>query len=527
MKILIKNGTILNGLGGAEQKGDILIENEIIKKIETEKPLKEKADKIIDATNYFVCPGFIDINNESDHYLTLFNYPEQESALFQGITTIIIGNNGCSMAPVFKESLETLRKWSSLKININWQAMNDFFSQMKKTRPFVNIASLVGHSTIKRGITDDEFRDLIDEELEQLKNLIDKSLIEGAAGISCGLKYIHNSQVSFAELLILAQLAKRHNKVLFLQLRDQKNDLISSVEEIESLTETLGIENCPKIEITHFYAYKENIDELWQAVFLIQKLKERGLDINFDLLPFTLINNPMYLYFPDWFRYGSLKTMINNLKNKNIVKRIFDDFKQNKYDFSKMIISSNQNNIPFINGKSIAYLAKEREITPEEMFVEIFRMTNGEAVVLSDDLSLPETLGLMESNLSIISTHNPTLNYHNFDFLPHPASFNTFPRFLAFVKENKISISFSQAIRKITFEPALKLKLNKRGLILKNYFADVVIFNPDEITSDFNFSNINQKPKGIKFVIVNGEIIVDNGNLNKIPNGRILEISKK
>jgi hypothetical protein len=68
----------------------------------------------------------------------------------------------------------------------------------------------------------------------------------------------------------------------------------------------------PKIEITHFYAYKENIDELWQAVFLIQKLKERGLNINFDLLPFTLINNPMYLYFPDWFRYGSLKTMINN-----------------------------------------------------------------------------------------------------------------------------------------------------------------------------------------------------------------------
>lgn len=525
MKILIKNGTIFNGLEEPEKRGDILIENEIIKKIETEKPIKEKVDKIIEATDYFVCPGFIDVNNESDHFFTLFSYKEQESALYQGITSIIVGNNGCSLAPILKNNLSDLGQWNSSKININWQTMDEFLRYLKKTRPFVNIFNLVGQTTIKKGIIDDEIRDLTDQELEKLKNYLDQSLKQGAGGLSCDLKYSYLTQTSFAELVMLAQLAKKHNKILVIQLRDQKDNLISSLEEIESLLDILGKDKCPKIEITHFYAYKDNIDEIWQGVALIYKLRQEGLDINFDLSPFTLISNPIYLYFPIWFRYGNFEMMLKNLKNKGIVRRLLDDFKQKKYDFSKIMVSANPNNIPFINGKSIDYLAKERGINPEEMFLEIFKMTKGKAIILSDELSWPETLGLLESDLSLVSTNSPTLNYSNFDFLPQPASFNTFLRFLSLVKEDKISLPFFKAINKITLQPATKFGFKKRGKLEKNYFADVVIFDPKEIKAESNFYSMGQKIQGLKDIIINGQLVIEDEKFLSNPSGRILELN--
>ncbi|HQM35189.1 MAG TPA: hypothetical protein PKU90_02885, partial [Candidatus Paceibacterota bacterium] len=207
MKTLIRNGIILDGSGQSEKTGDILIENEKIKAISKDVAIKEDVDRVIDAEGSFIAPGFVDINNESDHYLTLFTAPEQESLIAQGVTTIIVGNNGSSLAPVFRDNLKSIRKWGKVNINIDWQTISDFLKYLKKMKLRLNIHTLVGHSTMRRGIIGEEQRDLTDKELEQLIILTEKCIEGGAKGISFGLKYNHSNQTPFNELLELTRLA--------------------------------------------------------------------------------------------------------------------------------------------------------------------------------------------------------------------------------------------------------------------------------------------------------------------------------
>lgn len=522
MKTLIKNGIILDGSGQGEKAGDILVEDEKIKKISIDGTMEEKADRVIDVRGCFIAPGFVDINNESDHYLTLFSAPEQESLITQGITTIVVGNNGSSLAPVFKDSFKSIRKWGPVDININWQTMAEFLSYLKKTKPHLNIASLAGHSTMRRGIIGENQKDLTDKELGQLIILAENCLKEGARGISFGLKYNHSNQTPFSELLELTRLAKKYNVPVTFQPRNEKEDILSFIEEIATLVETLTPANCPPIEITHLHAHRNIIDELCNVVAVIDDLKKKGLNIHFDISPFTIVSNPLYLYLPPWFRYGNFEQMINTLKSLPIRKRVLNDLKNSHYDYSKMIVARAQDSLSSLNGKSIAYLAQERNLSNEEMLLELFRMNNGQVIINYDELSWPETLGLLEHPLSIITTQNPGLNYSGFNFLPHPASFNTFPRFLALIKEKKIELSWPEAIKKISAEPAAKVGLKKRGLVMPDYFADLVIFNPDKLESKINIQNPVMKPAGIEYVFINGSIVLENSSLNKIAIGRVL-----
>lgn len=190
MKTLIKNGIILDGSGQSEKAGDILIEDEKIKKISIDRTMEEKADRVLDVRGCFIAPGFVDINNESDHYLTLFSAPEQESLIAQGITTIVVGNNGSSLAPVFKDSFKSIRKWGKLISILTGKQWLNFLSYLKKTKPYLNIASLAGHSTMRRGIIGENQKDLTDKELGQLIILAENCLKEGARGISLVLNII-------------------------------------------------------------------------------------------------------------------------------------------------------------------------------------------------------------------------------------------------------------------------------------------------------------------------------------------------
>jgi len=523
MKTLIRNGIILDGSTQPEKTGDILIENEKIKAISKDVAIKEDVDRVIDAEGSFIAPGFVDINNESDHYLTLFTAPEQESLIAQGVTTIIVGNNGSSLAPVFRDNLKSIRKWGRVNINVDWQTVSDFLKYLKKMKLRLNVYTLVGHSTMRRGIIGEEQRDLTDKELEQLIGLTEECIEGGAKGISFGLKYNHSNQTPFNELLELTRLAKKLDVPVVFQPRNEKENILSFIEEIVALVETLGSNNCPRIEITHLHAHKNILDEVCQTVAIINDLKNKGVDINFDVAPFTQVSNPLYLYFPPWFCYGNFETMINSLNNSFVRKRLLTDLKNSHYDFSNMIVSRAQEQLSCLNGKSIAYLAEKRSLSGEEMMVELFKMNAGQIMIICNELSWPETLGLLEHPLSIIATQNPGLNYSGFNFLPHPASFNTFPRFLSLVKEKEVELSWPEAIRKISAEPAAKMGLKKRGLIAPDYFADLTIFNPEKFNAKIDIKNPIQRICGIDYVFINGELVLENGVSKKHSDGRMLK----
>ena len=229
--ILIKNGNIIDGVSKASIKADLVITKGRIAKIAPN--LKVKADTIIDAEGQFVTPGFIDIQNHSDSYFTLLEQPEQTSLLAQGITTIAVGNCGSSLAPLpNREAIKTIQKWHNLSgVNIDWVSFKEFSESVEKLKLGVNVASLVGHATLRRGLIGDKARVASSDEVKIMEKMLKESLDEGAVGLSLGLVYSHEMDSSMDELITLASALKRDHKYLSVHLRSETTNILESIDE--------------------------------------------------------------------------------------------------------------------------------------------------------------------------------------------------------------------------------------------------------------------------------------------------------
>src|ERR1700722_19667114 len=191
MTLLIKNVRILGGAREFPEPCDVFVSGDKISAIGNF--VDKKADETLDGQGAYLSPGFIDVNTDSDHYLTLFEYPSQEDFLRQGVTTIFGGMCGSSLAPILYGTLESVRKWSGSEstVNVDWHTTGEFLATIDK-RPFaVNFGTLAGHSTIRRAIVGDAIRDLTKNELGVLLETLKKALEEGAFGLSTGLGYVH------------------------------------------------------------------------------------------------------------------------------------------------------------------------------------------------------------------------------------------------------------------------------------------------------------------------------------------------
>lgn len=523
MEIVIKNGLLIDGSGIPGERTDVLIKDDKIVKLGNFK--KKKAEVIIDAADSIVAPGFVDINNDSDHHLTIFTQSEQESLLKQGVTTIIGGNCGSSLAPLIRGNLKSIRKWTDPnQTNIDWQSIKEFLDKLEQKKIGVNFGTLIGHSTVRRGIIGDELRDLNEDELEQMKEVFRQGLNDGALGISTGLEYSHARLTPLNEVLEILKIAKERNVLYATHLRSEKENLLSSVSELEDLAEKMNYQ-MPKIEISHLKSYRGFEEELNLSLAVIQKLKEKGVDINFDSYPYQFIAGPLYLYLPDWAIKGGLEEMMRNLQNDFTRKRVVEDLKKREYDYSSIIVTEMSKSLAFV-GRSVYDLARMRMISPEEMMVEIMLAGNGRVIMAEKCLSRIASYWLFKNPLSIIASNGEGVNYADKkpNLLPHPRSFGAFPKFLAEVRDNKL-MDWSEAIKKITFEPARKLNLKNRGLIKKGFFADLVVFNPQIINSAANIENPYQEPKGVDFVIVNGQLVVNKSQFGGVKAGRILRRS--
>ena len=190
--ILIRTSGLIDGTGKKLVSADIGIEKGVITAI-GDLGKKTDAKLTIDAVGKYVTPGFIDMTNHSDTRLTIFRYPAQESMVMQGVTTVIGGNCGASLAPLASPlAIQTIQKWSDLSdLNINWASVEEFLTQVEEYKIGPNFGMFVGYGTLKRGVVGDEIRGLKKDEIEKIQYLIEKSLDEGALGLSLGLSYGH------------------------------------------------------------------------------------------------------------------------------------------------------------------------------------------------------------------------------------------------------------------------------------------------------------------------------------------------
>lgn len=516
--LIIKSGTVIDGTGKAPILADIGIKGEEIAAVED---LKNAAAKtVINAYGKYVTPGFIDITNHSDTHLTLFKYPLQESMVMQGVTTIIGGNCGASLAPLAsREAIHAIKKWADpSQINTDWATVDEFLASLANMRLGINFGTLVGFGTLRRGVIGDAIQPLNSEERATLRHLLQEGVEQGAFGFSLGLAYGHERISSTEEILDVVKVLPPLQSIAKLHLRSEGYNLLASVNEAVRIAREGEI----TVQISHFKGIgKKAWPSVPRALELIARAKESGIEIDFDVSPYGTTGSSLYLLIPAWAREGGFKELFRRIDNREERAKIFEGLRGITLHYDSILVTSAK--VKTIVGQTIAQIAESGGLSPEEALVETVRANEGRVSIVGKTVSFKNTKIALQDENSLVASDGVGISQDEIRSgdMPHPRSFGAFPRFLGkFVSE--LNIPIGKAIYKITGGPAKKLRLKDRGVLAPKYAADIVIFDPRLIRDRATYKNPFRYPAGIETVIVNGKVAVEQGRHTGVRAGKIL-----
>ncbi len=480
------------------------------------------AEQVIDASGCYVTPGFIDVNNHSDTYWELLSQPALAGMLSQGVTTIIGGNSGSSLAPLTDPSvIRSIQKWTDVgKINFNWLSMKGFLDEVERRRPGVNFGTLVGHGTLRRGVMQDENRVIRPEEINSMEKLLQTAIEEGAIGLSTGLVYTHAHDTGTRELVQLVSVSHKAGGLYATYVRDEGSGLVKAVEEAISV----ACESGASLHISHLKAVGEKHWPLMaEALHLIEAASMNEQDVTFDVYPYTSTGSVLYTFLPKWITEGGRKMMMYRLRDRQVRQAVIRDMKKESFDYTSMILASSPLS-RMTKRRHISEIAREQGKTSEEVIIDILLASNGQAIVSLEVLSQSNVDMAISHPSSIISSNGVgyALNHKLTGDLVHPRNFGTFPKVLAEYVRKKKLLSWEAAIHKMTGKPAEKFALKNRGFLLEGYAADIVVFRPEVVASRATTEDPYQYPDGIEWVLVNGVVALAEGQMTKQRSGMIL-----
>ena len=496
--IVIGNGKIVDGSGNPWYEADIGIKGDRIVHIGDLKSYD--ATKFIDAEGFIVSPGFIDPHTHAIR--GVFDVPNVESSLLQGVTTLTEGNDGTSPFPIDKHFQKIMDK----KISPNWGVF-------------------VGHGTIRTKVVGSEDREPTPDELDQMKNLVRQAMEQGALGLSTGLYYVPGSFASTEEVIELSKVASEHGGIYISHMREEASKIIDSVKE----TILIGEKGEIPVQITHHKVIgAKNWGLSVETLALVDEARRRGIDITVDQYPYTASQTYLKALVPQWAQEGGRKNLVKRLKDPEIRKLIKDQVVQNiLFDRGggnpkNVFISINEWD-PSMAGKNLADLAIEKGMDPSpenaaEIVFEIIEGGGAGAVfhaINSDDVDR-----IMRHPVTAIGSDGPVGKFGVGS--PHPRQYGTFARVLGHYVRERGVLELEDAIRKMTSLTSQRLGIHDRGLIVEGYFADIAVFDADEIIDRATFEDPHQYATGMKFVLVNGEVVVEDGQHTGKRPGRII-----
>jgi len=496
--LIILNGRVIDGSGNPWYQADIGVREDRIIRIGNLSDVEAK--RYIDARGLVVSPGFIDPHT---HALRgIFDVPNAESALLQGVTTLTEGNDGSSPYPIDKHYADI----QDLRISPNW-------------------AVFVGQGTIRQRVIGFGLRKASPQELERMKQMVRGAMEQGALGISTGLFYVPGSFTSTEEVIELSKVAAEYNGIYISHIREEAAQLIESVQETIRIGEEAGI----AVQITHHKVIGvENWGASVESLRLVDEARARGVDVTIDQYPYTASQTSINALIPQWAQAGGREEMLtrinspetySTIKNEVVAKILYD---RGGGDPNNVFISRNSWD-PDMAGKNLAELAIEAGLypTPENAADVVFNIIRGGGATAVYHAIGPEDVDrIMQHPATAIGSDGPVGIFG--EGAPHPRQYGTFARVLGLYVRERGILSLEDAIRKMSSQSARRLGIHDRGLITEGYFADIAIFDPDEIVDKATFEDPHQYAVGMKFVLVNGALVVENGQHTGARPGRIL-----
>jgi N-acyl-D-amino-acid deacylase len=526
--LVIRNGHVIDGTGSPWYAADIGIRAGKIAAIGrlTDAPAK----RTIDARGMVVAPGFIDMLGQSE--MTILVNPHLPSKIFQGITTEITGE-GSSIAPLNDAILKADHvTWEHYGVQPAWRTFRDYFARLRKQGIGINIASYVGATQVRRMVLGDDDRSPNAAELERMKALVRDAMREGAVGLSTSLQYAPAPYAKTEELIALAAEAAKFGGTYASHIRDEGDAILPALDEAFRIGREANI----PVEIWHLKAAgKSNWGRMPQIVAHIEAARKSGLDVAADTYAYPAAFNTFSAVIPPWAHDGGDKKLIERLKDPAMRARIRQEMEtpssqwNNEWQQVKgpesFVLSAVQNPklIP-LQGKSIAEIAKLWNKDPIDTVFDILIEDEAFTMVGMFIMDEPDVaLALRQPWVSICNdSQGSALDGVLGKEHPHPRAFGTFPRILRkYVREEKL-LTLEDAIRKFTSLPAQRMRFADRGVLKAGMWADVVVFDPETVRDLATFDQPNQLSEGMRFVLVNGVPVIEEGKMTNALPGKVL-----
>jgi len=517
--LLIKNGTIIDGTGAPGFKADIGICSDTIAAIGE---LQGTAKRIIEAEGLIVAPGFIDIHSHTDEAV-LVN-PSCESKVMQGVTTEVSGNCGSSSAPRIggrasdDDDGELLAECG---IDRDWQSMDDLLTRLERVPLTINFATLVGHGAIRSSAMGYDDRKPSRGELDEMRRLTAESMEQGAFGISTGLIYPPGCYADTDELVALAEVAAKYGGIYASHIRSEGDRLIESVEEAIEIGRRAGI----RVQLSHHKATgRNNWGKVKQTLQMIDDAVSAGIDVSADQYPYAATATNLGVLLPNWAHDGGKQALLARLTNPEIRSTLKSDLmtagsngwiaESGGWEVTVVNAVNTEPNRRF-EGFNLARIAEIQGKHPADVVLDLLAEEHGSVGVMRFVISEDDIEVVMKHPRVVIGTDAMarSVNGPLSRGKPHPRSFGTFPRVLGRYVREKKSLSMESAIAKMTGNTAKILSIADRGLLRDNWFADIIVFDADTIMDTATYSESKSYPVGIKYVLVNGRIVVDQGTL--------------
>jgi len=531
--LVIKNGRVVDGTGSPWFIADVGVRDGRVARVGVIEG--NDAARLIDARDLTVAPGFVDIHSHADFVLPTPNHMDVLGPLMlQGITTLVTGNCGLSAAPLVSENLPLLADYTtffqSAGFCFDWTSMGEYLDALSERGVGFNVVPLTSHGAVRIAVMGFAAGRPDEEQMRRMQALVQRSVEEGAFGLSAGLIYAPGMYASTDELVAVSQPLKAKRGVFTCHVRG------SSETGLDATREIIEIARVNDIPVEH--SHIESFGELyWANVGRIIELHDGaradGLDVSFDVIPYTTANTSLSACFPPYALEGGMDRFVERLADRTERERLRHDVENMRSEWPtwrpntwphnlvratgwkniRLLWAAKDHNAAFV-GKSLLEIGGIQDKTPFDAAADLLIDEHGAVLALylgvSGDLDDDEGLKKFLRHPNGAINTDAILTGRG---MPHQAAYGAFPRVLGqYVREQRL-MPLEEAVRKMTSLPLRRFNVQDRGLLREGMWADITVFDPESIRDNSTYLDPAQGPSGIEYVVVNGQVAVEQGEL--------------
>jgi len=518
--VVIRGGKVLDGLGGEAVRADVGVRGDCIDAIAPN--LGANGGRTLDATGLIVAPGFIDLHTHGDIYPLIC--PEASARLHDGVTTEVIGN--CGESPFPQNAAMLAKRRASAErygIVVDWETLDDFARRHDGTGSGINRASLVGHSNVREAVIDEVDRAPTADELAAMRRLVAEALEAGAFGLSTGLIYAPGMFAKPAEIEALAEVVARRGALYASHIRGEGDHVEEAVDEFLAVGRKTGV----RLQLSHVkVAGKANWPKADRIIERLEAARAEGLDLACDRYPYIAAATSLSSLLPGWAREGGTDRMIERIADPAARTRILAEVAREREAgwHGVAIADAGCPAWKHAEGRSVHDLGAAAGRPPAEAVLDLLAASESRASIIVFSMceeNLVKWLRLpyvaIGSDSVARSAEGPTAAGK-----PHPRSYGTSSRVLGrYVREKRV-LTLPDAVRRLTSLPASRLGMTRRGVLRVGAFADITAFDPLAIADRATYDFPQQYSVGVRHVLVNGQIAVEDGELTGVRAGRFL-----